>query len=195
MLDLQVQTRIINNVLSSFTNARSLHAALASKRLYNNWIQYKLQQANAVEEQDYIFLYVNKFVYVEKNGKRFQRRIQGNEYWITTEFAKHLAMLEGTETGRKVRQYFIDRDNQLSLILSENIKYSNELQRIVKMKYFTLRKFAKMHNLKYYSVCKCLNGQEFHHPTADAILKDFGIELTRVTYTQLTQKQIGANNE
>ena len=48
---------------------------------------------------------INKIVNGEKDGK-----FKPKEYTITLDTAKHLAMLERNETGKKIRQYFIEAE-------------------------------------------------------------------------------------
>lgn len=76
-------------------NARELWKVLGSKRQFGNWIKERL--SDFIEGQDFA---VNKIV----NGKN-RGRFASMEYYITLDVAKHLAMLERNEIGKKVRQY------------------------------------------------------------------------------------------
>lgn len=178
-LDLPVKTRIQNDIVSTFIDARELHGVLNSKREYNHWIKYKLKQSMAVREQDFIIHREDKFVFREKNGKQYKIPIKQIDYFVTIEIAKHIAMVEGTDTGRKVRQYFIDRDKELQKILAQNIRYSNELQRIVKTKYITILAFANAHNISYSLTLSVLRGESANQEIANILYQEFGIKPTK----------------
>lgn len=83
-------------------NARELWKVLGSKRQFGNWIKERL--SDFIEGQDFA---VNKIV----NGKN-RGRFASMEYYITLDVAKHLAMLERNEIGKKVRQYFIEVEKE-----------------------------------------------------------------------------------
>lgn len=82
-------------------NARDLWQKLESKRQFGNWIKDRLD--GFTEGQDYA---------VNKNVKGEDGRFQPTEYIISLDVAKHIAMLERNEQGRKIRQYFIEVEKQ-----------------------------------------------------------------------------------
>lgn len=82
------------------TDARALHASLGSKRQFGNWFDQRTQECDLVKDQDFGVL--NNFV---KNPQGGRPTI---DYWLTLDAAKHMAMLERNEQGRKIRQYLID---------------------------------------------------------------------------------------
>ena len=90
----------INGETVNTVNARELWEKLGSKRQFGNWIKEKLSDFE--EGTDYT---INKIVNGEKDGK-----FKPKEYTITLDTAKHLAMLERNETGKKIRQYFIEAE-------------------------------------------------------------------------------------
>lgn len=82
-------------------NARVLWEKLESKQDFSTWIKSRLE--GFIEEADYL---VHKFVDNPKGGR------PTIDYYLTIDTAKHLAMLERNDIGRKIRQYFIDVEKQ-----------------------------------------------------------------------------------
>ena len=91
----------INDEEVNAVNARELWQKLESKRQFGNWIKDRLD--GFTEGQDYA---------VNKNVKGEDGRFQPTEYIISLDVAKHIAMLERNEQGRKIRQYFIEVEKQ-----------------------------------------------------------------------------------
>ncbi|MBS1371479.1 MAG: antA/AntB antirepressor family protein [Lentisphaeria bacterium] len=90
----------INNEEVNAVNARELWKKLESKRQFGNWIKDRLE--GFIEGQDYA---VNKNVKTGNGASGVQYQI---DYIISLDTAKHIAMLERNEQGRKIRQYFIE---------------------------------------------------------------------------------------
>lgn len=89
-------------------NARELWKALESKQQFADWIKTRIEKLGLVESRDYgIFHNVMKNV---EGG--VGRPI--TEYVITIDIAKHLAMIEMTDKGHQVREYFIECEKQLA---------------------------------------------------------------------------------
>ena len=79
-------------------NARELWKVLGSKREMINWIKDRLEGFTIGED------------FLTNLSKSHGRpRI---EYTLTLDVAKHLAMLERNEIGKKVRQYFIEVEKE-----------------------------------------------------------------------------------
>ena len=81
-------------------DARELYRQLKLGRDFSTWLKSRIEYAQLVEGQD--FEYSPK---LGSNDGRGQPRI---DYILSLDAAKHLAMLERNEIGRKVRQYFIE---------------------------------------------------------------------------------------
>ena len=99
---LAIEGRIFDGEEQASVNARELWKALGSKRQFGNWIKERL--SDFVDGQDYT---INKIVNGENRG-----RFAPTEYYITLDVAKHLAMLERNDAGRKIRQYFIEIEKE-----------------------------------------------------------------------------------
>lgn len=95
----RIEESVIGTEKRKTVNARDLWKALGSKRQFGNWIEDRLSEF--IEEQDFT---VNNFV----NGRDANGRFTAKDYLLTLDVAKHLAMLERNEQGRKIRQYFIE---------------------------------------------------------------------------------------
>lgn len=81
-------------------NGRELWETLKSKRQFANWIEKRLNECDAKENEDYEVF--NKFVKNPKGGRPL------DEYIIKLDIAKEMAMLERNEIGKKVRKHFIE---------------------------------------------------------------------------------------
>lgn len=82
---------------------RELHRDLESKRKFADWAQANLSQF--VEGEDYV-----SFHNIVKRETGASRR---TDYAVSIEVAKHIAMMENTERGKQVRQYFIECEKAL----------------------------------------------------------------------------------
>ena len=81
-------------------NARDLWKFLESKQEFANWIKDRIRKYGFKEGLDFT---VDKIINGENKG-----RFAANEYFISLDMAKELAMVENNERGRQARQYFIE---------------------------------------------------------------------------------------
>lgn len=84
-------------------NARELHKVLESKRDFSTWIKKKLDDTQAMENEDFVC---------------FHKKVEANnatmiEYIISLDTAKEIAMLERNQKGKQVRKYFIECEKEL----------------------------------------------------------------------------------
>ena len=87
-------------------SARELHEFLGNGDMFANWIKHRVEKYGFVENQDFIsFLVATK----KPNGGR-----PSQEYYITLDMAKQLAMVENNEKGMQVRKYFIECEKKLT---------------------------------------------------------------------------------
>ncbi|GGB69119.1 antA/AntB antirepressor family protein [Deinococcus soli (ex Cha et al. 2016)] len=81
-----------------WVDARLLHIALGVNTRVNDWVNRRLADALAVEGQDY---------YSDRSKTPHTGR-PPTEWYLTVDMAMHFCMLERSERGRDIRQYFID---------------------------------------------------------------------------------------
>ena len=96
----------INGELQQTVNARELHAFLESKQDFSTWIKKKLERLRLQENKDFC---TAPQIYGTANGGSAERL----EYFITLDTAKHIAMMENTDSGFEVRDYFIECEKKL----------------------------------------------------------------------------------
>ena len=84
-------------------NARDLHKALQVGRKFATWITERIKEYGFVENQDFIAISQKREIGFGR-GK--------NDYHLTLNMAKELAMVEKTEVGRQVRKYFIQCERE-----------------------------------------------------------------------------------
>lgn len=76
-------------------NARELHEQLLVGKFFSNWIKDRINKYGFVEGEDYLP------ELAKTNGRPKQ------EFWLTLDTAKEIAMVENNEQGRVIRKYFI----------------------------------------------------------------------------------------
>lgn len=86
-----------------------LYAVLEVKSNYRDWIKNRINDCEAVENEDF-----QSFAKNLSKGGRPQ-----TEYIIKLDTAEEMAMLERTEIGKKVRKYFIQIEKKYNNILAE----------------------------------------------------------------------------
>ena len=102
---IKLQPQTINGNAIETVSARELHEFLGNGDMFANWIKHRVEKYGFVENQDFVsFLVATK----KPNGGR-----PSQEYYITLDMAKQLAMVENNEKGMQVRKYFIECEKQL----------------------------------------------------------------------------------
>lgn len=91
-------------------DARELHEALGVGRDFSTWMHARIEQLGFVEHVD--------FAIVEElrspvSGSAMARPQKVREYILTIDAAKHLALAERTDAGKRVRAYFIEAERRL----------------------------------------------------------------------------------
>lgn len=86
-------------------SGRELHEVLEIGRDFTTWIK-RMIEYGFIEGVDYVLLTQTG----EQKGRGGHNRV---EYVLTLDMAKHIAMVQRTEIGMKVRNYFIECEKQL----------------------------------------------------------------------------------
>lgn len=86
-------------------SARELYQVLESKRGFSHWIQDRIEKYGFIENIDYQVM--GEFAQNPEGGRPLK------EYALSIDMAKEIAMVEGNERGRQVRQYFIRCEREL----------------------------------------------------------------------------------
>lgn len=87
-------------------NARDLWKSLESKQQFADWIKARISKLRLIENTDFITLR-------NQGNKGFGGDVKSVEYIVSIDIAKHLAMIEMTDKGRQVREYFIECEKKL----------------------------------------------------------------------------------
>lgn len=106
-----ISKREINGTEVNSVNARELHEALEVKKPFTQWIEPKLKDGMLVEGRDYISF--NQVVKREIGATTRQ------EYTLTLDTAKHIAMMSKTAKAYEVREYFIQVEKEYINSLSK----------------------------------------------------------------------------
>jgi len=101
-------------------NARDLHAALQVETRFDTWFSRRVKEYGFVEGNDFCSILSKSPV-----GR------PSTEYHLTLDMAKELAMVERTDVGRRVRQYFIQVELHTRALLKEQ---ANQVQPIEQVK-------------------------------------------------------------
>jgi anti-repressor protein len=145
--------------------ARDLWRVLESKRQFADWIKYRTEEFRFKEGVDWwkheapepIENYEIGVVHnLVKNPGR-----PAIEYYLTLDCGKHFALIENTDVGDKVRQYFIDCEKELVAAKVEirNLEIKN-LQLQLKHLEYEKRVFNNFIDLREY-----LNEQQLDVPS------------------------------
>ena len=86
-------------------NARDLFAFLESKRDFSDWMRERIALYEFVQGVDFIVVpQISNSI--DKDG--YPRASKRNEFFITLDMAKEIAMVERNQKGKEARQYFIE---------------------------------------------------------------------------------------
>lgn len=105
----KIDNMLIGGEKINAVNARDLHKALDSKKDYSTWIKSRIERLQLVQDRDFVLLPQMGEQVPQGNGGGLNRK----DYAVSVEIAKHIAMIEMTDKGREVREYFIECEKQL----------------------------------------------------------------------------------
>ena len=86
-------------------DARELHQRLKVQTSFNHWFNRRVSEYNFDENKDYF----TENQLLDKNDKKYPHRPR-TEYFLTIDMAKEIAMVERTEVGKEIRNYFIEME-------------------------------------------------------------------------------------
>lgn len=92
----------IGGTTQNTVDARELYQTLDVKRDFSNWIKGRIDGYGFVESVDYF-----TFAKIGERKKGQRGAAKRKEYTLSVDMAKELAMVEKSDKGRLVRQYFI----------------------------------------------------------------------------------------
>ena len=93
---IKIEKRLINGVELNSINARELHLKLEVKKAFTTWITTALDNAGAIENEDFIKLKSS----LEGSGYQI-------DYILTTDISKHISMMSKVPKSKEIRDYFI----------------------------------------------------------------------------------------
>ena len=146
-------------------NARTLWKNLESGHKFADWIKIRLHDAKAQAGVDY-----QSFSEISEKPRGGR---PNKEYIVSLRIAKKIAMLEATDKGDKVRDYFIECEEKL---------YSKQVEKSLPKNYIEALE-ALLKSEKEKALLEHKNSVIEHSGntyTASDIAKDFGISATKL---------------
>ena len=104
----------------NLVDARELHTFLESRQDFSTWIKSRIKKFKFKEGEDYTSFH--KIVERATGGSK------RNDFALTLNMAKELAMVENNEKGRQARRYFIEAEQTL-----KQLKQNKRLQSFLKL--------------------------------------------------------------
>lgn len=87
-------------------DARTLHERLNLKRDFSHWMRSQITRARLVEGRDFL-------PYTRDEQTEGRGGANRQDYMLTVDAAKHIAMMSGTDRGFEIREYFISAEKEL----------------------------------------------------------------------------------
>ncbi|HFI8141776.1 antA/AntB antirepressor family protein [Escherichia coli] len=114
-----VSSGVIGGRETNIVSARALHKVLGVKRDFTTWIKGRIDEYGFKKGVDFEF--VENLTSPNPVSAKSRQRVE-HDYLSTINMAKELAMVERTEQGRAVRQYFIKCEEELHKVTDDDIK-------------------------------------------------------------------------
>lgn len=137
----EIQLSIINQSGINSVNARELWKELGSGYQFADWIKSRLKESMAVEDVDFTR---------SENFERDNQLFKEKEYYLTIDKAIEICMLERTEKGMKIRQYFI-REKKRLMELERKQEISIEEQTLNVINYLQKAIADQRHKVEFYA--------------------------------------------
>lgn len=126
----------LNENQEPVVSGRQLHQVLGVKTRYDNWFN-RMTEYGFTENQDYLVTSI--FGHNSKGGK--QSKV---DHVLKLDMAKEIAMIQRTDKGKEVRQYFIQVEKDLTVLRKSWL----ELLKLLTVKLLNLKQQLKSKNLK-----------------------------------------------
>lgn len=122
----KVKEECISGDLVQAVDARELHEFLEVKTPFHKWISRRIEEMQLIENREFII--TDKFVH-NSAGR------PGDNYAISLDTAKHLAMIERNEKGFQIREYFIEvekkaKENQIVAMENPIVKLALQYAKV-----------------------------------------------------------------
>jgi phage anti-repressor protein len=130
------QNRVGDNEVNS-VSARELHIVLEVKKDFSSWIKAQLKRGFFEENIDFI-VFTQKGENIAEVGENSKGGRPSIDYILTLDTAKEIAMMSGTQKGKKVRNYFIEVEKKFWQISERKTSSFENLDR-TKMKKLKLQ--------------------------------------------------------
>ena len=104
-------------------SARELHNALEIKQRFSAW--FENNSKNLIEGVDFTTVLTD--TEVKNNGGTQLRQLQ--DYQLTLDASKQIAMMSASEKGKEVRMYFIQVEKQFNspeMMMARSLQYANQ---------------------------------------------------------------------
>lgn len=117
-MDYTTLLKVENKDGKLLVNARDLHAILRPNYQFSKWIKDRTERCYLIEGEDFIvseYDYLGNFLGIrgERNCYADNQHVTKRDFHLTSDAAKHICMVENSETGRAVREYFIRCEKEL----------------------------------------------------------------------------------
>jgi len=114
-----ISQTIINHEEQNTVNARDLHESLGIKKDFSTWIKPKLSDSMLEENVD--------FIKVTQKGELSKTGQWRDEYILTLDTAKHIAMMSRGAKAKEIRAYFIEVEKKYR---NQTIETPSDIQAI-----------------------------------------------------------------
>ena len=116
-------TIVTNEQGQKLVSGRELHSVLEVKTRFNDWIK-RMIVYGFEENVDYTLLTQKRVTNNPKNPYA-----QETDYILTLDMAKHIAMVQRTEIGMRVRNYFLECEKQVIEIKRDSYMIEDPIKR------------------------------------------------------------------
>ena len=99
-------------------NARELHQFLEVGKDFSSWIKDRIEAYGFTEGQDYLLTKIGEQL---ASGTKYK-----NEYFVSLDMAKELAMVERNAKGKQARQYFIECERKAKSTVVDPVNLLND---------------------------------------------------------------------